>query len=54
MISTFRVTQFNFTDISADELETVVIQSAPDELKKLKELIIEIQKKLTHFGPFIF
>ncbi len=38
VVSTFRVTQFNFADISADELETVVIQSAPEELKKIKRV----------------
>ena len=37
-LSTFRVTQFNFADISSDELETVVIQSAPEEIKKIKRV----------------
>ena len=38
ILSTFRVTQFNFADISSDELETVVIQSAPEEIKKIKRV----------------
>lgn len=37
-LSTFRVTQFNFADIPKDQLETVVIQSAPDEIKKIKRV----------------
>jgi hypothetical protein len=52
LISTFRVTQYDFTDISVDELETVVIESAPKEVDKIKELIIETQMKSIHFGHF--
>ena len=38
LISTFRVTQYDFTDISVDELETVVIESAPKEVDKIKRV----------------
>ena len=52
VISTFRVTQFNFTDISADELETVVIQSAPDELKKIKRVDNRNSEEIDPFWSF--
>ena len=38
LISTFRVTQYDLTDISVDELETVVIESAPKEVGKIKRV----------------
>ena len=52
IVSTFRVTQFNFEDISADELETVVIQSAPEELKKIKRVDNRNSDEIDPFWSF--
>ena len=52
IISTFRVTQYNFSDISSDELETVVIQTAPEEIKKIKR--VDNRDEINPFWSFYF
>jgi O-antigen ligase len=52
IISTFRVTQYNFSDISIDELETVVIQSAPNEIDKIKRVDNRNSDEIDPFWSF--
>ena len=52
LISTFRVTQYNFSDISVDELETVVIQSASTEVQKIKRLDNRNSDEIDPFWSF--
>jgi O-antigen ligase len=52
LISTFRITQFNFSDIAVDELETVVIQSASVEIDKIKRVDNRNSDEIDPFGSF--
>jgi len=52
LISTFRVTQFNFSDIAVDELETVVIQSASVEIDKIKRVDNRNSDEIDPFWSF--
>ena len=52
IVSTFRVTQYNFSDISIDELETVVIKSAPTEIDKIKRVDNRNSDEIDPFWSF--